>query len=82
MFHFFQEYEKKPVDYWLIANSYSPRWGMHGLFKIRRGSNECGIESTPAAGTPDLKAVFVQRLGWRISPVSKWFITMLSKSPK
>ena len=37
---------------------------MHGLFKIRRGSNECGIESTPAAGTPDLKAaLLVQRLG-------------------
>ena len=49
-----QELGKKAVDYWLIANSYSPHWGMHGLFKIRRGSNECGIESTPAAGTPDL----------------------------
>lgn len=49
-----EELGKKAVDYWLIANSYSPHWGMHGLFKIRRGSNECGIESTPAAGTPDL----------------------------
>ena len=49
-----QELGKKAVDYWLIANSYSPHWGMHGLFKIRRGTNECGIESTPAAGTPDL----------------------------
>lgn len=49
-----EELGKKAVDYWLIANSYSPHWGMHGLFKIRRGTNECGIESTPAAGTPDL----------------------------
>lgn len=53
-FNTLQELGKKAVDYWLIANSYSPHWGMHGLFKIRRGTNECGIESTPAAGTPDL----------------------------
>lgn len=55
-----QELGRKPVDYWLIANSYSPRWGMHGLFKIRRGSNECGIESTPAAGSPDLSTLLAE----------------------
>lgn len=53
-----QELKKEPVDYWLLANSYSPLWGMHGLFKMRRGQNECGIESTPAAGTPDLDTLF------------------------
>jgi len=52
-----EAFGKKPMDYWLIANSYSPRWGMHGLFKIRRGTNECGIETTPAAGVPDLRLV-------------------------
>lgn len=31
---------------------------MHGLFRMRRGVNECGIESTPAAGIPDLKTYF------------------------
>ncbi|CAE7764053.1 cpr-6 [Symbiodinium sp. KB8] len=47
-----EDFGKDALDYWLIANSYSPRWGMHGLFRIRRGTNECGIESIPAAGTP------------------------------
>ena len=42
------------VDYWIAANSWSPRWGERGFFRIRRGTNECGIESTPAAGLPDL----------------------------
>jgi len=40
------------VDYWLAANSWSPGWGMDGYFRIRRGCNECGIETTPAAGMP------------------------------
>lgn len=33
--------------YWLIANSWTTDWG---FFKIRRGTNECGIEATSAAG--------------------------------
>ena len=37
-------------DYWLVANSWSPQWGLKGFFKIRRGTNECGIETIPAAG--------------------------------
>jgi cathepsin B len=42
------------VDYWLVANSWNPDWGMKGYFKIRRGSNECGIENDINAGTPKL----------------------------
>tara|TARA_B110001452_G_scaffold50504_1_gene38596 strand:- start:2206 stop:2490 length:285 start_codon:yes stop_codon:yes gene_type:complete len=42
------------VDYWIVANSWSPLWGMDGFFHIRRGTNECGIETTPAAGLPAL----------------------------
>ena len=38
------------MDYWLVANSWSPVWGEKGYFKIRRGTNECGIETIPAAG--------------------------------
>jgi cathepsin B len=33
------------VDYWKIANSWNPYWGEKGFFRIKRGTNECGIES-------------------------------------
>jgi len=38
------------MDYWLIANSWNEEWGDHGTFKIRRGTNECGIEGQVSAG--------------------------------
>nr|AVM38373.1 cathepsin B [Eudiplozoon nipponicum] len=42
------------VKYWLIANSWNTEWGDKGLFKIRRGTNECGIESDVVGGIPKL----------------------------
>lgn len=36
--------------YWLVANSWNEDWGANGLFKILRGSNECGIEDEIVAG--------------------------------
>jgi len=47
--------EETGLPYWLIANSWGPNWGDHGSFKILRGSNECSIEDTVAAGRPLLK---------------------------
>merc|ERR1712194_41431 len=38
-------------DYWLVANSWNEQWGDQGLFKIARGTNECGIESQISSGT-------------------------------
>ena len=38
------------LDYWLVVNAWSEEWGDGGLFKIRRGNNECGIEEKVAAG--------------------------------
>jgi len=42
------------TDYWLVANSWNTSWGEQGYFKIRRGHNECGIESQVYAGHPDI----------------------------
>jgi cathepsin B len=46
---------ERNVDYWIVANSWSPTWGENGFFRIARGTNECGIESVPAAGLPKTK---------------------------
>eukprot|EP00762_Andalucia_godoyi_P002432 ANDGO_02713.mRNA.1 Cathepsin B-like cysteine proteinase 5 len=38
------------TPYWLVANSWGTSWGQAGFFKIIRGRNECGIESSAYAG--------------------------------
>jgi len=40
------------TPYWLVANSWNPDWGNQGYFLIRRGHDECGIESEVVAGKP------------------------------
>jgi cathepsin B len=40
------------VPYWLVANSWNTDWGNQGFFKILRGQDECGIESSVVAGIP------------------------------
>jgi len=36
--------------YWKIKNSWNEQWGAGGHFLIRRGTDECGIESSVSAG--------------------------------
>jgi cathepsin B len=52
---------EKNVDYWLVANSWNTSWGEEGFFKIKRGSNQCGIETMgpPYAGMPATDELFV-----------------------
>ncbi|XP_001945899.1 cathepsin B-like cysteine proteinase 3 [Acyrthosiphon pisum] len=43
------------VDYWLVINSWGHEWGQKGLFKIKSGTNQCGVESFVYAGLPEIK---------------------------
>ena len=38
------------VPYWLCVNSWNNMWGEGGTFRIKRGVNECGIETFSVAG--------------------------------
>jgi cathepsin B len=41
------------VKYWTVANSWNEEFGEGGFFRIRRGTDECGIESLAVvAGLP------------------------------
>lgn len=40
------------TPYWLLANSWNTDWGNNGFFKIQRGNDECGVESSVVAGLP------------------------------
>ncbi|XP_069746985.1 dipeptidyl peptidase 1 [Narcine bancroftii] len=37
--------------YWIVKNSWSKNWGENGYFRIRRGNDECAIESIAIAAT-------------------------------
>jgi len=41
------------VAYWIAQNSWGAKWGEGGYFRIRRGVDECGVETHVYAGTPE-----------------------------
>jgi len=44
--------EENGVKFWTCANSWDTDWGEDGYFRIRRGNNECSIESQAWGGIP------------------------------
>lgn len=38
--------KEQETPYWIVKNSWGTAWGNGGYFKVRRGWNLCGIEST------------------------------------
>lgn len=41
-------------NYWLAVNTWNIDWGEKGLFKIRKGKNECGVEERVVVGMPKI----------------------------
>lgn len=43
--------DENDIPFWTVANSWGSSWGNQGFFNIRRGTNECGIESAVVTGS-------------------------------
>jgi len=46
--------QENGVPFWIIANSWNKYWGENGYFRIRRGKDDCKIESGALASLPRL----------------------------
>ena len=46
--------KKTGTRYWIVRNSYGPKWGMNGDFLVKRGNNDFGMEIQQLAFEPIL----------------------------
>lgn len=42
------------IDYWLMLSSWGTSWGNNGMFKIRKGTGECYVDTMMSAGVPEV----------------------------
>jgi hypothetical protein len=58
------------VPYWICANQWGSEWGENGYFRIRRGTNEVGIEESVVGGIPKFAGMIPENENYQAGDIS------------